>query len=358
MTKTIKLSKGIKLRHFPLPPPGFVASAAAERDLARYGFPPRPKKPGQLKRWERIFAKPYRHVKPAFWLRDRSAGSQAAVGGEGINDPNNFGDLRKWRDHGEWQNLQRNWSGMQLQLSKLQPSTDDAMKSIQASWTIPNVYLPANAKDQTSYCASSWIGLGYCSSLMQCGCDSGVTLAKSYAIEIQGIVQPWWQWYPDPGWTISNLPVSPGDTLFCEIQIYRSLLEFLDDYRVDRVEDHWIDWVDGLTFAHVVMINRSSGLFVSFGAIAKGSSLCGDFAEWIVEVPNPPYLPSYGQVLFDQCEAGTTKGQILTPNEGYGINMVSPDAMISIAEVESPHVVRVAYNPPDPPTEIPAVPSS
>ncbi|HTI47718.1 MAG TPA: hypothetical protein VMB76_14270, partial [Casimicrobiaceae bacterium] len=54
------------VRTFALPPKGFEPLKAHARDLLAYGFPPRPKDPRLLSRWETVLGRPISMIQPRF----------------------------------------------------------------------------------------------------------------------------------------------------------------------------------------------------------------------------------------------------------------------------------------------------
>src|SRR5262249_15564671 len=86
------------------------------------------------------------------------------------------------------------------------------MSWIVAQWTVPNVYLPANAVDGQWYSAFSWVGLDGAGSndVLLAGYSSGVMTSGGVLHRLAG---PIWGWVPDHDHVIMNFPITEGDRI-------------------------------------------------------------------------------------------------------------------------------------------------
>jgi Peptidase A4 family len=154
---------------------------------------------------------------------------------------------------------------------------------------VPNVAAP---NDDQDYYSAIWIGIDGLGSpesadVCQVGINCDVT---RHGTSISSTFYPWWEWYQESVDTgevsITNLPVSPGDTIGVVICTAGA----------------------GATEATVFFTNLTSGMGTSFVMEAEaGVSLVGNTAEWIVERPTvdgqPSLLADYGEVFFSGCDA-------------------------------------------------------
>ncbi len=154
-----------------------------------------------------------------------------------------------------------NWSGYAITASV------DSVTYAAGSWVVPAV----TCTSQTTYVAA-WVGIdGYSSSTVeQTGtlswCDGGV--AQYYA---------WYEFYPNPMYEITAVPVSPGDTISASVTY------------------------SGSTFT-VTLTDVNSGK--SYSTSATVSSAQRSSAEWIIEAPSSGNsilpLANFGTAYFGQ----------------------------------------------------------
>jgi hypothetical protein len=305
-----KLSKGGTIRFFSRPPEGFRPLDAEDRELRAYGFPRRPtENPDQLKRWERAYDRKLQFIRPTFRRMDYKRRRIPGKAGHKI-------------DHGvEISNI---WSG-----AVVYAPPGATMRWVEGEWTVPNAFPPGGGNPilSTWYSASTWIGIDGDGSpdVLQAGCDSDV-LNPVFGITVRQL-NPWWEWYPEDSYWISNFPVSQGDTMSCLICADTS----------------------SATAAEIFMMNDTNGAHASFAVTAPtGTSLVGNCAEWIVEAleidTSVPELASYGSAYFDACFAGTSNGAELQAGDGNTINMLDANGnLISRGSIENPHLIRCLY---------------
>ncbi len=153
-----------------------------------------------------------------------------------------FGPIRDKTEHGDGTSTSTNWSGYAV--------TGTGFTFAKASWTVPAAVCSGVKNDQY---AAFWVGIdGYESnSVEQTGTDSDCvgTTPTYYA---------WYEFYPNPSFEITSLPVSPGNVMTASVAYGTS----------------------GFT---VTIVNRTTGkTFTKTHAVnsAKRTS-----AEWIVEAP-------------------------------------------------------------------------
>ena len=205
------------------------------------------------------------------------------------------------------------------------------MQWIESEWTVPNAFPPAGASPFVWYSASTWIGIDGDGSpdVLQAGCDSDV---MNYILGTMRQLNPWWEWYPEGTYWISNFPASQGDTMSCVIC-------------VDEGSN---------TAARIYLMNDTNGAHASFAVTApKKTTLEGNCAEWILESleidTSVPELASYGAMYFDACISGTTDGTYLNAGNANTINMLSSNGnVISEGVIENETLVRCTYEGPLP----------
>lgn len=300
----LKLPHGITVRTFTPPPEGFDPLTADDRSLAVHGYPSRPADPELRARWERVLGRGIRLVPPEFTPREgRRRAERPALGG----------------DHGV-ENTSI-WSG-----AVVHAPAGDTVKWVEGTWTVPNAYPPVGAQDGQWYSASTWVGIdGIDGSgdVLQAGCDSDVLRSGG---SVQRQLNPWWEWYPAGSFWIHNLAMSQGDTVNCLICV-----------------------TAGSTVAATVFLyNVTSGIATNFQATAPGGThLVGNAAEWVVERLSissaGALLARYGEVYFDEANAGTVGGSTLHSGSGNTINMVDGGNVISAGTLENATLVQVKY---------------
>jgi Peptidase A4 family len=117
-------------------------------------------------------------------------------------------------------------------------------------------------------------------------------------------------WFPENEIQITNLPVSAGDLFFCLIVSTSS------------------------TGANVILSNMTTNLTTALEVTAPtGTTLVGNCAEWIVELPEAPdvQLANYGSVTFLEAYSGTNlagSDAVRDPSEGDAVNMIGGDGKV------------------------------
>jgi hypothetical protein len=125
---------------------------------------------------------------------------------------------------------------------------------------------------------------------------------------------------------ITNLPVSPGDTMYCLI------------------------CVNSTTTATVYISNQSSGVSTRFTITApSGTKLVGNSAEWIVERPTVngslANLSDYKVDYFDEGIAGASDiFRIVTLGSGTAVTMTGNNsAPLSVPTLETDQLMKVNW---------------
>ncbi|RDI97314.1 hypothetical protein DVT68_16240 [Dyella solisilvae] len=304
---TIKLSENLQVRTFPKPPKGFDPLKSDEKELARLGLPKRPSDPRLAARWENVMTRGTRFITPQFRAMPYKQ--------------RRLPQLERGKHDVESTDI---WSG-----AVVHAPAGDSFQWVEGTWTVPNAYPPANAQDGVWYSASTWVGIdGIDGSgdVLQAGCDSDVMTSGG---NISRQLNPWWEWYPAGSYWISNLPISPGDTVNCLICVSAG----------------------STTEATIFLYNVTSNVAAHFLATAPaGTELVGNSAEWVVERleidTNTPELAQYGEVFFSEANAETKKKQLFTGGSGSTINMTDNGSVISEGIIVSSTVVEVKYTGP------------
>ncbi len=310
-SRVTKTSKGFRVRTYEPPPAGFDPRTASPRLLLHHGFPARPdprKTPELRKRWDRAFARPRTWITPVFReVKGKTHGPARTARARAIGR----------RPRGLSNATSSNWSG-----SVAFPPAHRTFGWIEGQWTVPNPHAPAGG----SYYASEWVGID--------GWGSGDVLQAGTETEVVEIlwftstqVYAWWEWFPTGEVAISNLPVSPGDVMYCLI------------------------CVNSATTATVYISNQSTLVTTSFSITApKGTSLAGNSAEWIVERPTingaVASLSDYKSVYFDEGIAGLRGAPfaIVTLGSGSMVTMTgNNNASLSVPTAETDQLMKVDW---------------
>ena len=210
------------------------------------------------------------------------------------------------------------WSG-----GVICPPAAQTVVSVEGSWTIPVVALPAGADPGRVYAASTWVGIdgdGGSPDVLQAGCDADVRVSAAAPVARYRV---WYEWYPGNSSWIDNMPIAAGDHLSCVIQLVPG----------------------SRNSASILLVNQTRNVPQHFAITAPdGYSLIGNCAEWILEANGElGPLAQYGQVSFTGCEARTTAGAVLTLAGGTALNMVdADDQVISVGTILSPNDVQIA----------------
>ena len=175
------------------------------------------------------------------------------------------GPIRIKEQHDDGTVVSTNWSGYAV--------TGSSFTSAKGSWIVPTATCPSG--DQY---AAFWVGIdGYSSSSVeQTGTDSdcdGSNRPSYYA---------WYEFYPNPSFTISSLSIKPGDRI--SAQVVYSGSEFT-----------------------ITITDETTGKSYSKSSTVRGAKRSS--AEWIAEAPfGRSVLPlaDFGTILFGEDTTGVT----------------------------------------------------
>jgi hypothetical protein len=239
------------------PPAGFSPAAASDADLAKYGFPPRPKS-GNSAGWlaaMRAWKAKAPANSPAWTCGQESHGPAGASRGV---TPDGLGGSGSYTSH--------NWGGNQVSNSQYGDSYGDyPSASLEMNLPIP-VSGPNNGLNYGR--ATFWTGIGLGSGhgstggqLVQNGVEMNLIPGSfSYAL--------WFEVYPQQ----SAVYVEPFTISYNDLLYFQS-------------------WYSGGT-AHFYFGNLSHGQSASYSAAFDG--LTGESAEWIVEKSGDELLTGWG----------------------------------------------------------------
>lgn len=264
-------SKGFKVRGFGPLPEGFDPLTASARQLAAQRLPRRPDartEPRLARLWERAIGRTRLWIAPEFEHHENISHGPMRVG-RALQRRAKAAPVLVSNA------TSNNWSGAAVFAPANKP-----YRFVGGQWTVPSPNAPADG----SYYASEWVGIdGWNSNdVLQAGTETQVT--KIWFITATQ-VYTWWEWFPAGEVKVSNLPVSPGDVMYCLI------------------------CADSTTHATVSFSNQSTGVGTRFDITAPSrTALTGNVAEWIVERPtvngSVASLTDYAACYFDECIAG------------------------------------------------------
>jgi len=311
--KRITLEGGIKVVIFDLPPEGFDPLAASAAELERYGFPAISNNPHHRQSYQKLLSQlkhKLKFVEPTFRAipaKTKASGPFAPPG------------------------TSPNWSG-----AVISPPQGQSIQWVQGEWVVPNIVAPGS---ESIYQCCSWVGIdGDSASDMLiagiiCLLDAG---AKSFTL--------FWLWNPTAligvnGDAITSIPVNDGDritVIICSTQ------------------------GAGSTSATVYFVNVTTGISTHFGVSpfeVAAEPLVGNSAEWVVSADLGPIafspnfqLADYGEVLFDNCEAGMApSGDALDGGTGTALNMTVGGQVVSRGILIGPTTVECVYGTGQPP---------
>jgi hypothetical protein len=330
---------------------GFDPLSASAAELREHGRPARPDpqlQPARYARWLRIVSGTF--IQPKFATLPatvRTTLAKEQVVGSPFPPP-------------PYQATSLNWSG-----SVVFAPPDDPLAFVSGEWTVPHIVTPHGGEKPAeipggalaiAYGCATWIGIDGDRSddVLQAGTTQLIVTTTAFGVTKTTVTTwAWWEWYPKLPVPIPNLPVSPGDVVYCEIEAISP------------------------TEAAFYLSNMTTGISTSFIKDAIGTTeLVGSSAEWILEktaavkvkvdiaeglvsldetVLLQLNLPRFGSVFFDSDGgARTQSGARLLPGNGELIAM--HDAQHHI--VTTPYAlgdtaIRIDYGPPPPPENEP-----
>jgi hypothetical protein len=264
------------------PPRGFDALQASDRDLANYGFPPRPDvnaHPKAYARWSKALTASKTRIVPRLEMTNVYHGPMRA----GTQLTENTG-------------TSSNWSGAVVFSGATSYNTSTTFYYVYADYVVPVAGQAFGACTGGWDYSASWVGIdGYGSSdVLQAGVESdaycsGFTMQTNYSA--------WIEWAPASEMSISNFTVAPGDDLFVDV------------------------WHTSATQGYAWFTNLTTNQYVNMSFTApSGTLLVGNSAEWVVERPSIgagsgslATLTNYVADAFWDCDANTESRASYTP---------------------------------------------
>jgi hypothetical protein len=308
---------------YPEPPSGFDPVTARAEDLHRFGFPPRPSfmnNQAGYAAWKHLVTRNVQRITPVLRktnvrhlpsIRSTGPGDGARVQMNGIRATNAYS---------------QNWAGI-VDSGSIGGFSASSIFTLWGEFNEPIAQQAFGTCSGTVYSAI-WIGIdGYGSTtdVLQAGgeadalCSGGRTYPTYYL---------WFEWYPADGYTITNLPVSPGDDVSLQLV------------------------ADSPTTASLYITNETTNNFVSLSFSAPGGTqLTGNSAEWVIERPEigkslgtlTNYVTSFignlvavqenGNPIFGPSGSGTFPAYYLTMTDNSG-NPISSIFAASLAVME------------------------
>jgi hypothetical protein len=259
------------VRELKIPPQGFRASSASERELHVYRLPLRPdaeKHAKQAALWDDFAARPLRFVRaPLVPLQERVRSEIHDFRKHTVTADNPalreslLHRLGIIGIHECWivPLTSSNWSGMVV----TRP-TSEPLKTVTGQWVVPSVSPPQSAWNGTgyndgTYICAVWVGLdGWNGSndVLQAGTNSVVTVSGGVVTSRSSYA--WIEWYGNPWQVESTFPVSPGDAILCTVC-------------TPSDDAHGI----------ALFVNQTTGLAANYPIEPPASvSLIGNVAEW------------------------------------------------------------------------------
>jgi hypothetical protein len=199
-----------------------------------------------------------------------------------------------------------NWSG-----GLLAAPSGESFTSVTATITVPTVTGPSDAY----YSAYAWIGIdGWedAQNIWQAGLDiRGVEQGG----EIVPILDGWYEWYPlNPEFiSVSDLPISAGDSLFMNVTLYTS------------------------TSGIMILENLTTGKSVQRTMEEPKYPLQGAYAEWILEgfynsdTQQLQALPDFGSIVFSDTTATTSSGNVYNAESASLVQLAEPGLSASMS---------------------------
>jgi hypothetical protein len=221
-----------------------------------------------------------------------------------------------------------NWAGA-LQA----PPPSSLFSSVSAQWTLPTLSRPPYANGSGEWGLSTWVGIDgdKCrNSLFQAGAISYVNVSGT---DMVNEVVVWYEWIPDAAVFLPDFPVSPGDTI--EVSCT----------------------AESASMGIVVINNLSkrNSTTITVSAPSKAADLCGksaeSSAEWILEdftVTNgqtssyEPF-PSFTNVSFSNCAAGTTTGAKVDLYNATLIDLVQSNVTLATPFLVNGTELQISY---------------
>ena len=249
-----------RVSSLPVPPDGFDALQASDATRAYYGFPARPKQAGAngaaaLAAWTRAMAAARHYMAPELRLTSRRHGPERLVPQGSLAVPQTL------RANAQMV-ASTNWTGEYL-LGSATSFGGSSFNQVEGLWLLPSVQQAGGACYGTDVSAI-WVGLDGAGSVsndvLQAGTEADVTCTVGNATTD---IYPWFEWYPDYSYEITNFPLSAGSSVFVSVQ------------------------ATSATAGQAMFVNLQTGAYTTTPITPPaGTRLIGDTAEWILERPS------------------------------------------------------------------------
>jgi len=311
------------IRLFSAAPEGFNPIEATPRELLAYGYPARPDpvlRPRLHKLWTKMMSRPMQIIEPHFAVITKEARGQR-------------------KDYGP--PAGNGWCGSIAFASSAsvgQPNAPapEAVAFVMGQWIVPHIVGP---KPGNCVCAC-WVGIdggggaeNPSNDILQAGTTQAITVNWHGGGDYSSFA--WCEWYPADPVAITNLAVSPGDTMFCTI------------------------CASSPTSAVIHLLNVTTGTGTVFIKTAPTNvsgqpvnvQLAGDTAEWIVEawVDEDYDLGRFGDIFFDECIAETRNGYTILGGRGNLEPMQDVNGnTIAVASTKADELILIRYTDPSP----------
>ena len=238
----------ISVYSFPAPPAGFNAVLATDEERARYGLPRRPnplaRNPMAYQTWLRAMSAAQTYVAPQVMATRRR---HARV--LGLRASNSAGTFSS-----------QNWAGQTI-LNNTVSYGPNSYGEVLAQWVVSAVQQPPGTCGGTDLSAI-WVGIdgiGGSNDVLQGGTEADANCSAGNTTQV---FYPWFEWYPDYEYQITNFPVVAGAPFLVVVQ------------------------ATSATTATVVYVNiKSRGYTVAGVSAPAGTTLKGNSAEWVIERP-------------------------------------------------------------------------
>ncbi len=297
------LGPGCSIGTHPLPPHGFDPRAASPRELQRYGLPQRPDpaiRPELAARWDEVFSRKLTYITPTFRPMQELM--------PGIERPGRPRKDLVTVTHSFWSGAVVHATGTQK------------FAWVLGRWNVPDV-APA-ASGQGSWSCIAWIGIDGNSDVTQIGTLQSASVSASGSISKQ--CYAFFEWWPNSWQTITNFPVTFGDTVIGLICL-------------QSTTEAWFNLVNLTTGVHAA---------ATFTAPAGTVSLENQ-AEWILERPAfngvTAQLPKFGDMYFDAAMGGHGLDFLADGGTDTLIDMVVNGTTVDTTTVETPTLIKIAY---------------
>ena len=302
--------------HFPAPPDGFDALHASDAARAHYGLPAQPARVGAnggaaYTAWARAMASARQYVVPEIRIMARrhgpermvSAGAAAAISG-----------LRAAS-----QTTSTNWTGEAL-VNRVYSYGSGSFNEVLGLWLLPSIQQAVGTCSGTDVSAI-WIGIDGAhdasNDVLQAGTEGDVSCSNGVSIPA---MYPWFEWYPNYTYEVSNFPLTAGDSIFVTVQ------------------------ATSATTGQAMFVNLKTGAYTTTPIYApSGTRLIGNTAEWIMERPTLEdnqlgTLADFGVAMmcYELVDAVTMSGAVSpgTPTAlqtSYLVNMLNANG-VTVAE--------------------------